>query len=552
MSAEFRQRAPGEYLAMLLRRKWLIILPMITFTLTIGIVAYRLPSIYASTSLLTVKPATISDRVVTPLSDEDLTLRLKTIEQEVLSRTSLEPMILKHDLYRDERDSGMDMGLIVDKMRKSILVEPEKGTDEKVAAFRLTYRGQSPQSARDVTAELASKYVSAQTTAATQTAEVTREFIDKELAQKKAVLDELDKQRLEIMMKNVDALPESSQGLIAQLQGLRSREDGFVKEKNALIVEKGKLNDQISSNVRQMRLIEDYGTQDAQDAARIAGQLEDTPAYSALIQRRADLAAQLDRMLKSFTDKHPDVVAKRDEIDRVNDEIESLKRTAERRAELANQSGVRSAELRRKNLEIENGRLQSQVAMIERQMQALTRDLENSAKLITELENKINTIPSVQVALEGITTQYQAAKQSYDDLLKKSNDANLQVNRATNSQDESIAIQDAANLPRTPVAPKRALMTLFGAVIGFGVGILFVLGSEIPRLFTVGSVEDAKYYTGLPVLASVPALHSKEEKREMDRSSSRKLLLGAFAALAVVVPLALLIEKTRIFEKMVS
>lgn len=552
MSAEFRQRAPGEYLAMLLRRKWLLILPTISFTLTAGIVAYRLPSIFASTSLLTVKPATISDRVVTPLSDEDLTLRLKTIEQEVLSRTSLEPMILKHDLYRSERDSGTDMGLIVDKMRKAILVEVEKGAEEKLAAFRITYRGHSPQSARSVTAELASKYVNAQTAAATQTAEVTREFIDKELGQKKAVLDELDKQRLEIMMKNVDALPESSLSLIAQLQGLRSREDGFVKEKNALIVEKGRLNDQISSNVRQMRLIEDYGSQDAQDAARIAGQLEENAAYAALVQRRADLASQLDKLLKSFTEKHPDVLAKRDEIDRVNDEINALKRTAERRAEMANQSGMRSAELRRKNLEIENQRIQSQVAMIDRQMQALGKDLENSAKLIADLEAKINTIPSVKVALEGITTQYQAAKQTYDDLLKKSNDANLQVNRAANSQDESIAIQDGANLPQTPVAPKRPLIMLLGSVIGLGIGVLMILVGEVPRLFTVESVEDAKYYTGLPVLASVPPLHSKEEKRELQRRFNRKLVVGGIIAVGAVVPLALLIEMSRVLEKMVS
>lgn len=552
MGAEFRQRTPGEYLGMLIRRKWMIILPVITFTLTLGIVAYRMPSIYASTTLLTVKPPTISDKVVTPLSEDDLTRRLKTIEQEVLSRSSLEPMIVKHDLYKSERESGTDMSVIVDKMRKAIIVEVEKSREEKLAAFRLTFRGQSPQSAKNVTAELAAKYVSAQTAAATETAEVTRDFIDRELGQKKAALDALDKERLEIMMRNVDALPESSQALIAQLQGLRSREDGFVKEKNALLVEKGRLNDQIGSNVRQMRLIEDYGYQDAADAGRIAGQLEDTPAYTALVQRRAELASQLDRLLKSFTEKHPDVIAKREELARVNDEIESLKKTAQRRAETANQSGVRAAELRRKNLEIENQRLQSQIAMIDRQMEALSRDLDNSSRLISDLESKINTIPSVKVALEGITTQYQAAKQSYDDLLKKSNDANLQATRTANSQGETIAIQDAANLPKVPVAPKRAVLTAFGAALGLGLGILLALAAEVPRLFSVESVEDAKYYTGLPLLASVPSLRTREEARKVVWRSRRNLILGSFAALAAVAPLALLLEATRILERMSS
>ena len=83
MSVEFRQRKPGEIAAMLKRQKWLILLPMITMTVAIGYVVYKLPSIYESTSLLTVKPPTISPNLVQSLSSEDLSQRLQTINQEV-------------------------------------------------------------------------------------------------------------------------------------------------------------------------------------------------------------------------------------------------------------------------------------------------------------------------------------------------------------------------------------------------------------------------------------------------------------------------------------
>ncbi|MEO7659556.1 MAG: Wzz/FepE/Etk N-terminal domain-containing protein, partial [Pyrinomonadaceae bacterium] len=98
MSVEFRQRKPGELLGILKRQKWLIILPMITLTAAIGYVVYKLPSIYESRSLLTVKPPTISSNLVQSLSKEDLSQRLSTINQEVLSRSSLEPMVQKYDL----------------------------------------------------------------------------------------------------------------------------------------------------------------------------------------------------------------------------------------------------------------------------------------------------------------------------------------------------------------------------------------------------------------------------------------------------------------------
>src|SRR6187549_2652249 len=98
MSVEFRQRKAGEMIGMVKRQKWLIILPMVTLTVAIGYVVNRLPSIYESTSLLTVKPPTISSNLVASLSTEDLSQRLTTINREVLSRSSLEPMIQKYDL----------------------------------------------------------------------------------------------------------------------------------------------------------------------------------------------------------------------------------------------------------------------------------------------------------------------------------------------------------------------------------------------------------------------------------------------------------------------
>src|ERR1041385_618009 len=173
MSIEFRQRKPGEIAAMLKREKWLILLPMLTLTVAIGYVVYRLPSIYESTSLLTVKPPTISQNLVSALSSEDLSQRLTTMNQEVLSRSSLEPMIQKYDLYKPERQSGMPMELIVEKMYKNIKIEPDEGGDQKVAAFHIRYRDRDPQAARNVVAELASKYVNAQAQPSTEMAEST-------------------------------------------------------------------------------------------------------------------------------------------------------------------------------------------------------------------------------------------------------------------------------------------------------------------------------------------------------------------------------------------
>ena len=552
MSVEFRQRSAGEMIGMMKRQKWLIILPMITMTAAIGYVVYKLPSIYESTSLLTVKPPTISSNLVESLSKEDLSQRLQTINQEVLSRSSLEPMVQKYDLYKQERASGLPMELIIEKMYKNIKVDLEETGNEKVAAFRIRFRDRDPQATRNVTAELASKYVNAQVQTSTEIAESTNELFEKQLNDKKAAMDELEKQRLAIMMQNVATLPESEQGLVAQLEGLRGREQGIIKEKETLSNERGRLSDSISSNNRQMRLIEDYGEKETKDTAEKAGQIEDTPAYAQLVQKRADLNAQLDNLLKVYKEKHPAVIAKQSEIARINEEIEGLRKNTDRRVQNATQASSRKAELQRKSLDLENQRIQSQIGQIELQLQQKEVERQQNVGQIAALEARINTIPNVKVALEGVTAQLQSAKQTYDEILKKKNDAETVVGVETNAQGETIRVQDPANVPQSPVAPKRFLLTLLGTGIGLAFGFLLAVFFEVPRLFKIQTIEDAKHYTGLPVLASVPPLLSNAEKTWIRRSHWLKLLAASAAAIGIIPVIVIILQATRLFEMLVS
>ncbi|CAN5362470.1 hypothetical protein BH10ACI1_BH10ACI1_02810 [soil metagenome] len=555
MSVEFRQRTAGEFFKMLKRRKWLILLPILTMTAAIGYVVYKLPSIFESKTVLTVKPPTISDKVVSSLTDEDLSQRLQTINTEVLSRNSLEPMVTKYDLFKLERNAGVPMELIIEKMSKNIIVEVEKSDDDrKVASFSIKYRDRSPEAARNVTAELASKYVNAQILQSTQTAETTREFLETELNKAKQILDEKDKERLQVMMNNVDILPEAVQGLIAQRQGLQQREETLSKEKEGLITEKGRLNESIRTLNSQARLIEDFGERETQDATRQASRIEDNPAYIALIQKRAELTSKLENLktVRRLTDKNPDVIAAKNDIAKMNEEIENLQKNTEQRVKDANQTSSRKAELQKKNLEIEKQRAESQISLIDQQIVTKDSDLRQNAAQIQIIDEKINASPNVKVALEGINTQYQSAKLTYDELLKKKNDASLQVNRESNAQGETVRVIDSANLPSSPVAPKRGLLTAMGGIIGLAIGLFLAAMFEIPRLFKIQNIEDAKHYTGLPVIASVPPLLSYNEKTWQKRSHFMKVLLGTAGAITAIPIIVMALQFTRVFERMVS
>ncbi len=549
MAIEFRQRTAGEFLQMFKRRKWHILLPTIAFGLAVGYVVWKLPSMYESKTLLTLKSPTISEKVVQSLSEEDLSQRLNQMNQQILSRSTLEPIVGKYKLYEQERGMGMPMELIIEKMHKAIVVEPEKGDDNKVTGFKLSYRDRTPEAARNVAAELAGKYVNQQITRSIEIADKTKDFIDKQLNDAKNNLDLIEKQRLQIMMQNVETLPESAQGLIAQLQGLRQREEGISKSKETLIVEKGRLNDSIRTLNSQMNLVQQFGEKDAKDDIDQSG-IEGTTAYGELIKKRAELTAKLVNLKKEYREKHPDVIEAQTQIDKINDEIGQLKTSNQERIASATKRGNNKVIVQTKNLEIEKQKAESQIGLIDQQMTMKDQELRDNATQISILEAKINTIPNVKVALESITNQYESAKTTYEDTLKKKNDAQSQVERDSNAQGETIEVVDPANLPQSPVnATKKPMFALMGAGLGLALGLFLAGIFEIPRLFKIQSIEDAKHYTGLPVLASIPPLLTRQEISWQKRSYWLKVLAGLVVAVGSIPLLIILFEKTRIFER---
>lgn len=550
MSVEFRQRTAGEYLRMARNRIWLIVLPALAVFAAVFWVVRGLPSNYVSTTLLTLSPPAISEKVAPSLTDDDLSQRLQAINQSVLSRSSLEPMIERFNLYAADRAAGVPLERIVDRMHDNVSVVPEKADNEKVVGFRISFRDRSPESARDVTAELAKKYVTAQTVESKLSAETTREFINNQLSQAKSNMDALEKRRLDIMMRNVDTLPESSQGLIAQLEGLRTRESTISKDKETLINEKGRVQESVRAIGSQMRLIENFGENETKAAAEQASRIEDTPAYGQLIQKRAEFSARLEKLKKQYRDKHPDIVQTQTEINKINEELEKLSRNTDLRVKQASQAGSRKAELQKKSLEIDREKAEGQIAQIDEQLKFKDLELSRNSGQIAALESKINTIPNVKVALEGVTNQLDLAKSAYDELQKKYNNAQQQVERESNQQGETIRVVDPASLPMTPEnASKRPLIILLGAALGLGLGLLAAAVLELPKMTTVQNIDDAKHYTGLPVLAAVPDLLSDGELAALRRSQFLKLSAGVAATMLSVPVLIAALQMTRILER---
>src|ERR1041385_3331491 len=260
MSVDFRQRKPSEYLKILQRRKWLIILPAIAITTAVVWVVLKLPDAYESTTLIVVKPAPLPSSVVPTVAEDNLTRQLASISQVVTSRSSLEPLVEKYELYKAERLRGEPMEGIIELLRKDIKVEVNKSRSDITDGFDISFRYRDPKLAQAVTSELASRYINAQTTNMVNSTTAAKQFIDNQVNQAKEALSAVDKQRLDFMSSHVGNLPTEAESLFNQLSGLR-------EEQKALMAEVGRLQDRRAAASNQLILIQQQNETMIEDAA---------------------------------------------------------------------------------------------------------------------------------------------------------------------------------------------------------------------------------------------------------------------------------------------
>src|SRR5205807_49121 len=303
MSVEFRPRKISEYLRSARRRKWLILLPAIAIGLAIAYVVFRLPDVYESSKLIVVKPSTLPNSVVPTITEETLTRELTSISQVVTSRSSLQPLMEKYDLFKEERLRGEPTELLIDQMRKQIKVEVNTSRNDITNGFNITYRGRDPKTTQAVTAELAGKYINEQTKGTINAGTSAKQFIEQQVNQAKEELDQSDGQRLDWMQKNISNLPSQSQALVGRLTALH-------EEQKALIAETGRLRDMGAAYRTQLG---DLAKQYDQEIVQVAENTTDpktTYGWAELTRRKSELEADLQNLLTQYKPKHPDVLSK--------------------------------------------------------------------------------------------------------------------------------------------------------------------------------------------------------------------------------------------------
>ena len=173
-----------DYWQIFLRRRWWVILPAVCIAMAVFLVSLRLPKYYRSETLILVDPQKVPEQYVKSTVSSEVTDRLQTISQEILSRTRLQKIVDQFGLYKD-LPSFMTQEDKIELMRKDIHVDVETGDNPRSrasAAFKISYVGRDPVVVQKVTRQIGSLFIEENLQVREQQAQGTADFIESELA----------------------------------------------------------------------------------------------------------------------------------------------------------------------------------------------------------------------------------------------------------------------------------------------------------------------------------------------------------------------------------
>src|ERR1700675_3722430 len=211
------------------RRYWWIP-AFITVTLgAMGLAASLvLPKKYTSSTLVLVEQPTVPTDVIKPVITNDLSQRMASMKAQILSRSRLEPIITKFDLYPVERKTT-HMEDLVEKLKGAVhveLIEPLAGSaDREPPGFNVSVTFDNPQLAQQICQEITSMFMEQNATArGTQSGKVTK-FLTEQLDEAKAKLEEQDQRLAQFKAEHLVSMPEQEQTNITLLGGMNTQLD---------------------------------------------------------------------------------------------------------------------------------------------------------------------------------------------------------------------------------------------------------------------------------------------------------------------------------------
>ena len=445
------------------------------------LVATLLPKRYTSETLVLVDQPTVPTEFVKPVVTDDLNHRLASMQEQILSRTRLQPIVEKFGLFAEERRQK-SIDDLVEKLRNAVTVTPMEsmpGTqNHSLPGFYVSVAFDNPQTAQQICTEITSMFMQQNSREREQQAVQTTSFLNAQLEEAKRKLDDQDKKLAAFKRQFLGSLPEEGQTNLNLLTGMNSQLEANVQALSRAQQDKTFNESLLSQQDATATVLGPEGQNSSETPDRQLNALEN----------------QLAGLEAHYTPEHPDVVKLKSQIEELKKHMAVTSKAKEPgsvpvpKADSYQTQQLR-AKLRQDNLNIED--------LTKRQVQIQEQ--------IVRLQARLEASPVVEQQLKEITRNYQTALDFYNELLKKRQQSAMASDLEHQQESEQFRVLDPPSLPDSPSFPKRMHFAAGGLGAGFALAlaIMYLIALLDKSMHTDRDVEAC---LNLPVLASVPFL----------------------------------------------
>lgn len=491
-----------------LRYRWYGLLVMWVVCLGGWAWAAMQPDVYQANARVFVDTSSILQPVLgNRMFSSNVDAELAYIREALLGRPQMEIVA---------RETGLDSAATTDDALEAVIsglqssiqiqaVRAGRTRNSSDGVYSINYRHSERDKAVAVVDAVLNRFVESTLGANRLQGDTAERFLEERLAEYEERLAAAEEERAQFQKENAGRLPGNQGGYFARM---RAEQDGLDKAQGDLRILQSKrvaLEAQLRGEGGN---VPPGGTPEVLD-----------PVPNSLDARIQDYEARLDSLLLQFTERHPDVIAVRDTLDRLKEQrAEQLAALGldESSGELLSYEGnpiLQATQMAVNNTDIEIATLQAEI-------------LERTDR-VNELQGLIDEVPEVEARLARLNRDYQVIYEQYLALVRSRETQEL-TRKASDTDQIDFRIINPPRAAPTPVAPDRlALIAMvFAAAVAAGVGVCYLL-AQLSPVFSNGT--SLRQYAGLPLLGVVT--HAWPEQRRVAQRRATAAYAVALAAL---------------------
>ncbi len=468
-------------------------------------IAMALPNQYESYATVFVTPQTVDPALVAAgVPESDLNNRLYLMTAQILSRGRLSKIIYDLDLYVDE-SQYMVREQIIDMMRDDVGVEPvtselgqgvgRRRSDEEINQFRISFTHRDAQIAMQVTQRISNDFIEQHIENRITLSQKSLEFIDDELARLAARIRKIEGRIAEVKNANSGRLPEDMVTTQRRLERLVTDRAFAQRSLAEAISDEGFYRSQVNN------------------APAAIGEMTPENRLKVLDLLIAEYRA------KGFTDKHPDVLKVKLEIETLEQAIARGKVENVGDGDRGLSYSQQSAEAERRRAVLRKGAAEDEIARLQ--------------AAVSELQMQLAQTPAVAEILDGLEREYRHLFDSYQDFSNRQLEAMIQAQLERRQLGEQFRVLETAFIAPEAVAPNRLLIMIFGSIFAVAVGV----GAGIMREsldLSLHSALQLQTAVSIPVLAAIPKILLEADLAALRRSRIKTSLGVAFVTCFVL------------------